>query len=177
MHLIAGPAPTGSYPFLSPLPLTTLSHFRVSFALFAFALHRSEPGPGRRSGAPRWQRSWSMATAAGVALVGGTPTRSRGAGGMTAASRPLSLRVGGVPQRLPNRLLVDLECGSNCSKTHPQPAQPTRLPRNPLESERLPREHRELQLHLPHGSNWSQSSPPNSSMISVAGERASYRAS
>jgi hypothetical protein len=51
--------------------------------------------------------------------------------------------VEGLPQRLPNRLLVDLECGTDCPKTHPQP-QPTRLRRNPLESERLPREPREL---------------------------------
>ena len=69
-----------------------------------------------------------MATAAGVALAGGTPTRSRGAGGMTAASRPLSLRVEGVPQRLPNRLLVDLKCGTDCPKAHPQPPQPTASP-------------------------------------------------
>jgi hypothetical protein len=82
---------------------------------------------------------------------------------MTAASRPLSLRVEGVPQRFSNRLLVDLECRTDCPKTHPQPPQ-TRLPRNPLESERLPREHREreLQLNLRHGSNRSQSCPPNS---------------
>jgi hypothetical protein len=100
-----------------------------------------------------------MATAAGVALAGGTPTRSRDAGGMTAAGRPLSLRVEGVPQRLPNRLLVDLECGTDRPKTHPKPPQPSRLACNPLEPERLVRKHRKLHLHLRNGSNWLQSRP------------------
>jgi hypothetical protein len=119
----------------------------------------------------KWRglRSWSMATAAVVALAGGTPTRSRGAGGMTAAGRPVSLRVEGVPQRLPNRLLVDLKCGTSCPKTHPQPPQPTRLLCNPLESERFPRKHRKLQLHLRHGSNLESCLPISRlNMVSAA---------
>jgi len=50
---------------------------------------------------------------------------------------PASRRVEGAPQRLPNRLLVHLVCGTDRPKTHPQPPQPPRLACNPLEPERL----------------------------------------
>jgi hypothetical protein len=63
-------------------------------------------------------------------------------------------------QGVSHGLLVYTQGGANRTQSHPKSSQRTRLPRNPLESKRLVREHRKLQLDLPHGSNWSQSCPP-----------------
>jgi hypothetical protein len=90
-----------------------------------------------------------MATAAGVAVAGGTHTRSRDTGGMTAASRLLSLRLEGLPQRLPNRLLVDLKCGPIARRLSPSRRSLPASSAIRLESKRFPRKTRKLQLHLP----------------------------